>query len=127
MRYLTAEEVLNVHSVIIDEIGGAHGVRDAHALASLAGLPGQEAFGKELYPGVFTKAAVYVRNIICGYPFVDGNKRTAMACADVFLQLNGYRIAAAEGSVERFALSVISERRSLEDIAAWLKEVSEAA
>ena len=76
MQYLSAKDMVNVHSVILNETIGAHGLRDSGALAALADLPKQAAYGKELYPGVFLKAALYVRNIISSHPFVDGNKRT---------------------------------------------------
>lgn len=125
MRYLTAEDILNIHSVVIDETGGAHGVRERGALTALEALPQQAAFGQELYPGLFLKAALYIRNIIFGHPFIDGNKRSAMACADVFLQLNSKRIAVRKGGVEDFALKVIMDRLSVEQIAAWLEDVCE--
>lgn len=124
MHYLTAEDILRIHSAVVDETGGSHGIRDLGALSTLEALPQLRSFGKEMYPGIFLKAAVYARNIIGGHPFVDGNKRTAMAAADVFLQMNGYRIAVPTGGVENFALSVIEKRLSLEDIAEWLKKNS---
>lgn len=122
MEYLSAEDILAIHSAIIDETGGSHGVRDRDAVAVLDGLPKQAAFGKELYPSVFDKAAVYARNIIYSHPFVDGDKRTAIAAADVFLQLNGYRIAVRRGSVEKFALKILADHLELSDISAWLKK-----
>ncbi len=121
MEYLSSADILLVHSAIIDETGGSHGMRDRHAIATLEDLPRQEAFGKELYPDVYTKAAVYLRNIIGGHQFVDGNKRTAVTVADVFLQLNGSMITAPKGKVERFAVSVATERLDLTSIAAWIK------
>ena len=124
MNYLSAEDILAVHSVVIDETGGSHGVRDRNAIASLEYLPRQGAFGKELYPTLFLKAAIYVRNIIFSRPFIDGNKRTAMATADVFLQSNGYEIAIPKGGVKKFALSVIKQKLGLEKIAEWLKKNS---
>lgn len=124
MEYLTAEDILRIHSGVIDETGGSHGVRERHALSTLEELPKQAAFGRELYPTIFDKAALYVRNLIFGHPFIDGNKRTAMAATDVFLQLNGYRIAVRKGGVESFALSVIKKKLALEDIAVWLKKNS---
>lgn len=124
MQYLTAEDVLRIHSAIIDETGGSHGVRDHGALSSLEHLPRQKAFGKELYPTVFLKAAIYVRNIIFSHPFIDGNKRTAMAATDVFLQLNGSHMTVATGGVEAFALSVIAKHLDLQAIAEWLKKNS---
>lgn len=121
MEYLTTEDILRIHSAIVDETGGSHGVRERGALAALQGLPKQAAFGRELYPTVFDKAAVYARNIIFGHPFIDGNKRTAVAAADVFLQLNGYEICAPQGAVESFALSVIEKKLGLGEIAEWLE------
>lgn len=52
-----------MHSMAIDETGGAHGVRDYHALLSLEKSPRQSAFGKELFPTIHEKAAVYARDI----------------------------------------------------------------
>ena len=109
MQYLSIADILEIHSVIIDETGGSHGVRDRGAITTLDGLPRQHAFGVELYRGVFMKGAVYIRNIIFSHPFVDGNKRTAITAADVFLQLNGYAITAPKGEVEAFTLAVIAK------------------
>src|SRR3990167_11091148 len=114
MDYLSAEDILRLHSVVIDETGGSHGVRDGGAIVSLEHLPKQEAFGKELYPSLFQKAGLYIRNIIFSHPFIDGNKRTAMITADVFLQLNGYAIVVPVGGVEHFAISIIIKRLGLD-------------
>lgn len=108
--------------MIIDETGGSHGVRDYDAILSLESLPRQSVFGKELYPTLFAKAAVYARNIISGHPFVDGNKRTAMTAASVFLEDNGYKLAAEKGTVEKFALRLIKEKLNIEAIASWFKK-----
>ncbi|MEY4747741.1 MAG: hypothetical protein RLZZ416_790 [Candidatus Parcubacteria bacterium] len=110
MFYLAAEDILRVHAAVVDETGGNHGIRDRGALSTLEALPRLRSFRKELYPDLFTKAAVYVRNIIGGHPFIDGNKRTAMAAADVFLQLNGYQVTTPKGGVEKFALSMHREK-----------------
>lgn len=121
MIYLTKEEILLIHSMVIDETGGSHGVRDHHALAALEDLPKQMAFGKELYATVFDKGAVYIRNIIGSHPFVDGNKRTAMTAAAVFFELNRYRSISKEGEIEKMALQIIQEKLTLSAIAKWLK------
>lgn len=126
MEYLTAEDIVQIHFILIQETGGSHGVRNPDALAVPDGLPRQEAFGKELYPGLRIKAAVYARNIIFSHPFVDGNKRTGMASMDAFLQLNGYRISARKGEIEVFAVQIVEQRYSLEDIATWLEANTEA-
>lgn len=45
--------------------------------------------GKELYPDVFLKAAALLDSLINNHPFVDGNKRTGITAAALFLQANG--------------------------------------
>src|SRR3990167_7902774 len=124
MQYLSAADVLEIHSIVIDETGGSHGIRDQGAVASLEDLPRKSAFGNELYPTLFLKAAVYVRNIIFSHPFIDGNKRTALSAAAVFLELNGRRIIVEEGEIEKFALSIIAQKMDLQNIAEWLEKHS---
>lgn len=111
-----------LHSMAIDETGGMHGIRDAHALLSTVDLPRQKVFGNELYKTVFEKAAVYTRNIIGSHPFIDGNKRTSMLVAGIFLEENGYRVIAEEGEIEKFALAIVREKYDLPKIAEWLKK-----
>ncbi len=110
--------------MVIDETGGAHGVRDRNAVLSLENLPRQAVFGKELYPTIFGKAAVYARNIIFNHPFIDGNKRTGMTSAAVFLENNNCKLIAEEGEIEKFALKIISDRLELADIADWFRKHS---
>lgn len=124
MKYLTKEQILLIHSIVIDEIGGLHGVRDKYAILSLEATPKQKVFGKELYQTIFFKAAVYARDIIMNHPFVDGNKRTGVMIASVFLENNGYKIIAKEGELEKLALKVVVEKLSLEKIAIWFKKHS---
>lgn len=113
-----------LHSLVVDESGGLHGVRDRNSLLMLEGLLGQKVFGKELYRGVFTKAAVYTRTIIENHPFTDGNKRTAMLTAGVFFEKNGFRLVAREGEIEQFAVEIAQKKFDLEEIAEWFKQRS---
>lgn len=119
MRYLLSADILLIHSLLIEKTGGGRGVRDAHAILALETLPSQTSFGQELYPEITMKAAVYARNIIMSHPFVDGNKRTGMTCAIVFLEDNGFVFQAQEGDIETFAVSIVTEHLELEDISHW--------
>lgn len=110
--------------MIIDETGGSHGIRDHHAILSMVSAPRQSAFGKELYSTPFLKAALYARDIIMNHPFIDGNKRTGITVASVFLENNGYRVVAREGEIEQLALDIIKNKWSVEVIANWLKKHS---
>ena len=119
VRYLTIEQILLIHSMVIDETGGSHGILNQHALLSVIAAPAQEVFGQELYPTIFLKASVYARDIVTNHPFMDGNKRTGMVSASVFLENNGHVIDSKEGEIEKMALKIIVEKFKLEDIADW--------
>lgn len=121
MKYLSSEDILRLHDLVVNETVGAHGVRDIHTLKSLEGQPQQVVFGKELYPSIFDKAAVYAHRIITNHPFLDGNKRTGVAAAIVFLEDNGYFFIAKEGVVEALALAIATEKIEVPEIAARLK------
>ena len=121
MRYLSEEEVLLIHHQLIKRYGGTHGTRDLERVKSVAAAPMQEVFGQEQYPGAFEKAAVYARNIIADHPFFDGNKRTGMAVAAMFLKRNGYQFVAKKGELEDFALKVVTEKLDVLAIATWFK------
>lgn len=124
MQYVAAEEILAIHSEIIDAIGGSHGVRDLNLLASLADKAKSGFGGKELYPGLFLKAAVYLEAIARYHVFVDGNKRTAVTVAARFLHVNGYELDATNDNLEKFAVKVVINRLSINDVARWLKKNS---
>lgn len=125
MEYLTKKQLQLIHSIVIDEIGGLHGVRDRQRLESIEAAPQQHVFGEELYPSLFLKTAVYAHDIIMFHPFSDGNKRTAMAAAGTFLELNGYQVIAEKGELEKLALKIAMKKIEKEEIAEWFKKNSE--
>ena len=110
--------------MVIDETGGLHGVRDYRLIPSLENSPKQKIFGKELYETAFDKAAVYIRDIIKNHAFLDGNKRTGMTCAIVFLENNNFIFKAKEGEIEKFALKVATKNFEISFISEWLKKHS---
>lgn len=121
MRYLTFEEILRLHFQVIEEYGGSHGVRDEGRLLSVVDAPAQSVFGSDQYETIHDKAAVYIRNIIGDHPFSDGNKRTGITVAGVFLLRNGHRLTATPRELEDFAVSVATNHLPVEDISLWLK------
>jgi len=89
---LGVNEILGLHAAILDETGGAPGMRDAGLLASAVARP-MQAFGDELvFPSLAQMAAALASGIILNHPFVDGNKRTGLSAAFLFLRLNGYQL-----------------------------------
>jgi death-on-curing protein len=124
MKYLTAEHVLFLHARLITETGGSHGVRDIGMLQSAVARPQTTFEGQDLYPDIFSKTAALMHSLIQNHPFLDGNKRTAIAAAVFFLRFNEHEFIATNQEVEVFTLSVARGERDLAQIATWLKENS---
>lgn len=74
-----------IHAKIIDETGGAHGIREIGLLVSATERPKASFGGTELYPTLFPKAAAYLESLARYHVFVDGNKRTSIAASNRFL------------------------------------------
>lgn len=124
MKYLTAGQVLFIHSRLIDETGGSHGIRDVGLLQSAVSRPKATFGGKDLYPDIFHKAAAFMESLIKNHAFIDGNKRTAITSVGIFLHRNGYLLETAQRELERFTLSVATDNTSFDDIVKWLKKHS---
>src|SRR3989344_5481515 len=99
-KYLTLEEILRLHFQVVEDYGGSHGIRDERRIASVVAAPMQEVFDQKQYPTLFEKAAVYARNITGDHPFTDGNKRTGITVAGIFLMRNGVRLYASNKELE---------------------------
>lgn len=122
MRYLNAKELLVIHSEIIDQTGGMHGVRDIGLLQSIVEKPKASFSGKELYVGVFFKAATYLQAFVQYHVFIDGNKRTGIGATARFLFLNGYELNVSSKEIEKFVLRVAIQKLELSVIACWLSQ-----
>lgn len=122
VKYLSAETILVLHSEVIDKTGGSHGIRDVGLLAAISDKPKAAFGGNELYPDIFTKAAVYLESIVNYYVFIDGNKRTGITACARFLYQNGHSLSATNKEVEKFVLSVAAEKIEMSIIASWLKK-----
>ena len=122
MRYLTLYEVLELYRGIMEQSGGAIGVRDLNALESALAQPRMTFGGQELYPTIVEKAAALGFSLIKNHPFVDGNKRTAHATMETFLVLNGYEIRASVDEQERVILQVAAGKMAREAFMEWLRK-----
>src|SRR3990167_9537673 len=86
--------VFGAHAKSLAGFGGADGVRDEGLLESALARPENlAAYGE---PDAFDLAAAYAFGIVRNHAFVDGNKRTAFVTAALFLELNGFSLAASE-------------------------------
>lgn len=106
MRFLTLIEVLALHRMVIEQSGGAFGIRNVGLLESAIAQPRMTFGGEDLYPSLLEKAAALGFSIIMNHPFVDGNKRTGHAATETFLVLNGMEINASVDKQERLVLAI---------------------
>jgi len=87
MQFLSLDEVSEIHQRLIDKFGGAPGLRDKGLLESALFRP-QTGY----YDDLAQMAAALFESLIINHPFVDGNKRMAFFCCDIFLRLNGWKL-----------------------------------
>ena len=85
MRYLSLGEVLELHRLVVEQAGGAAGLRDLGALESAVAQPRATFGGADLYPTLAAKAAALGYSLALNHAFVDGNKRVAHAALETFL------------------------------------------
>lgn len=106
LRFLTVAELMVIHERVIAAHGGSLGIRDRGLLESAASVPAAQ-FGREfLHTDVTSMAAAYLFHLCKNHPFLDGNKRVALAAADVFLELNQYMLSATDLELEQLTLGV---------------------
>lgn len=119
-EFLTMEQVLIIHTDQIDRYGGSQGLRDLALLESALFRPQTTFAGRDLYPVLFDKAAALMHSLILNHPFVDGNKRTGVVSAFIFLELNGRKVKASNKEVISLALKVESKKLRINEISRWL-------
>jgi death-on-curing protein len=93
IRFLTLAEVVAIHADQVGRYGGAAEIRDLAGLLSALAMP-EAGIGEERFHAFpFEMAAAYAFHICLNHPFVDGNKRTGLAAALIFLRLNGVTVS----------------------------------
>jgi len=144
MRYLQKSDFILINKRTIDAHGGAfvapHNLLNEAPLDYLIEAVNAELFGQPLYPTLSDKAGLYLYNVISNHMFQDGNKRTGLGSALVFLRMNGYKLQPQLVSIEldnqsipnagestneilfEFIMQVASGSLSLEACQQWLNE-----
>jgi len=123
--WVRRDVVLAVQEMLLDEHGGAVGLRDEGMLYSALGRPENLfAYGK---PSVFELAASYAFGLVKNHPFIEGNKRIGFATAILFLELNGYRFAASEVDAVLKTLALAASEMTEATYATWIQANSRRA
>ncbi|MGY6276142.1 type II toxin-antitoxin system death-on-curing family toxin [Methylomonas sp. MgM2] len=121
--WILPEVVTSVHQLLLEEHGGALGIRDAALLESALNRPRQR-FEYADNPSIFDLAASYCYGLANNHPFIDGNKRIALTIAAMFLEINGYSFNASEPEavviIEELAAGNLAE----ESLSDWFLKCS---
>ena len=118
-RWVSADIVVTIHEQQFIRFGGGSGLRDEGLLLSALARPENlVAYGD---PDVAALAAAYAFGIARNHPFVDGNKRTALVTAAVFLLENDHELVASEADAALTFLALAAGEVTEEALADWIR------
>jgi death-on-curing protein len=116
-HFLTVDEVLAIHDRLVRTFGGTPGLRDPGLLESALFRP-----RTGYYRDLTEMAAALFESLLMNHPFVDGNKRVAFFATDVFLRLNGSKLAVAPDAAHRFLVGLLESRRcDFDHLLPWIR------
>ena len=113
--FLTLAEVIEIHADQIRRYGGRAGLRDLALLESALAQPEASFAGEWLHGDLYAMAAAYAYHLCQNHPFIDGNKRTGLAAALVFLELNGITVLDPRGRLKNAMIRIASVKMSKDD------------
>ena len=105
VHHLSLDEVVAIHEALLERFGGPPGIRDLGLLESALFRP-QTGY----YRDVAEMAAALFESLIMNHPFVDGNKRVAFFATDIFLRLNGWKLAVEPQPAHAFLIGLLERR-----------------
>ena len=124
ISFLTLAEVIEIHTDQIDRYGGSEGVREMNLLSSAVATPLASFSGSFLHADMYEMAGAYAFHICQNHPFVDGNKRTSLAAALVFLEINGISASDPAGELYHMMMSIASGKVGKTDLAKIFRKLS---
>lgn len=117
-QYISLDEALRIHAILIEAFGGVPGVRDL-GLIEAALIRPQTGY----YSGLIEEAAALWESLTMNHGFIDGNKRVGFACVELFLQSNGIDIVAENDEIETFIYANLEGRTFTKEVLeAWLNK-----
>lgn len=120
MRTLNKHQNILLHEHMIQETGGAHGLRAEGMLDSAMAAPFQEVFGTVAYPSILQKAVRLGYGLIMNHPFVDGNKRIGVHAMLVLLALNGIELRFEQDELSDEILTIAAGKYGYEHLLQWV-------
>jgi len=113
-------EVIKIHELLIDNFGGAKGLRDRNALESAINRPYATFEKQDLYPTAKEQASAILESIIINHPFIDGNKRIGYVLMRLILLENGFDIKASVQDKYDFVIEISAGKKKFREIEIWI-------
>lgn len=121
MKVLTVEQVIELHTRLIQATGGLGGVRDVGLIESSLSSAFSTYFGVEKYPSIEEKAARLCYSLVNNHAFLDGNKRIGVFVMIIFLELNGIILNQTDDEVVKLGLGVASSELDYDAILEYIR------
>ena len=122
MIKLSMEQVIKLHTILINETGGLDGIRDMGLLESALSSPFQMFSDLELYPTIYEKAARLCYGLINNHIFIDGNKRIGVLVMLVFLDINNISVKCNNNELIDLGFGIASGNIEYNEILEWILE-----
>ena len=120
MIWISAEDVILIHSRVIEGSGGLDGLRDRDGLDAAISAPMQTFDGKELYPTDLEKIARLGFGLASNHAFVDGNKRIGAMMTQLLLKWNGYNLTLRSGELADMFIAIADGTAKEKDLLDWI-------
>ena len=120
MIWISAEDVILIHSRVIEGSGGLDGLRDRDGLEAAVSAPMQTFDGKELYPTDLEKIARLGFGLASNHAFVDGNKRIGAMMTQLLLKWNGYDLTLHAGELADMFIAIADGTAKEKDLLDWI-------
>ena len=122
MIWITTDDVLQIHSRVIQHSGGMDGLRDRASLEAAISAPMQSFGGQDLYPTIVEKIARLGYGLASNHAFVDGNKRIGAMMTQLLLKWNGFQMSLCSGELADMFIAIADGSAGESDLLAWIQE-----
>ena len=120
MTELTYDQIMNIHSVIVDAAGNTDGVRDSGLVEAALAAPFMTFGGEDPHPSIEEKASILCYDLIQNHCFLDGNKRIGVMSMLVFLRINGVSLSFSDKELSDLGYGIASGVLKKDDIRVWV-------
>ena len=121
MIWITADDVIQIHSRVIQRSGGMDGLRDRASLEAAISAPMQSLGGQDLYPTTVEKIARLGYGLASNHAFVDGNKRIGAMMTQLLLKWNGFQMSLRSGELADMFIAIADGSAGESDLLAWIQ------